>query len=70
MSDPDPKVLKWVATYEKIFAACNSTTAMFKLIDDIRPNRDELRQDHPELDARIDAAVRACNARLTGKEAA
>lgn len=66
MSAP-PEILRFVEATEKVFAECRTQQSMFILIDGIRKNRDVLRQDHPELDKRIDDAVRACNARLNGK---
>jgi hypothetical protein len=62
-----PEVLRWLEDTLDLFAKCTSASEMFKLIDRIKGNRDELRQDFPELDKRIDLAVKEANARLMPK---
>lgn len=60
----DPAMVAWIDDTVTAFDRLKTAAAMFKLIDSIKGNRDVLREEAPELDARIDAAVKAANARL------
>lgn len=60
----DPVMIAWVDATVAAFGKAKSAAAMFKLVDSIKGNRDVLREEAPELEARLDAAVRAANVRL------
>lgn len=60
----DPIMVAYVEATCAALKACKTAPAMFKIIDDIKENRDVLRVDAPELDAQIGAAVKAANERL------
>lgn len=64
----DPKMLQWTIEMEALFAAVPTRALLFKRIDGIVANREWLKSAAPELDARIDAAVRAASLRLTAPD--
>lgn len=63
----DPRMVAWVDSVVSRIEAAIGPQALFALIDEVRSDRDTLRQQAPELEARIDQAVRAANARLQPK---
>jgi hypothetical protein len=57
---------RWRADIVRRFAECGDGVAFWRLVDTVRPYRDEMRRSSPDMDAECGKAAAAAFERLTG----